>query len=190
MKKTTINALVKAIEDNFANVKKLGEHVATIKSAGDWKNDNSDIKQFKDWLNEYIIPKCNKLSASTLDAYANAWTYIWSVDGCEDLPLYKAQALVRSAKHDPKKFCKGVKSGAIDITNNNRAELKEQAEKCVGLSGSTKTSREEINGCDFSIKSGLKAVIKNCEVAIEHKDRDTFNEQWSELKKLVNMINE
>lgn len=195
MKKTTINAMIKAIEDNFSNVKKLAQIVGDVKQSGDWKKDKIDgepVKNFKIWLEAFIIPKCDKLSASTLDAYANAHLYVWSIDGCAELSLYKAQSLVRSAKHDPKKFAKGVKSGTINVTNNNRAELKSQAEKCVGLSGNVKTTTtdaEKSNGAiEFSVRASLEACVRNCEVAINNGDKELFTKEWNELKRAIKNV--
>lgn len=186
MKKTTINAIIKNIEKYHNSTIELGAYISKIKDGGEWKNEN--YKQFKDFLNAEIILKCDLISASSLDTYANCYKYIWCENDLKNIPLYKAQALVRASKHEHIKFMNGIRNGEIDINNNNRNELKASAERCVGLSGKCTTIKDGTSGIEFSVKTACINTMKNMQIALKNNDADLFKKHWHELENFIQMI--
>lgn len=176
-------ALVEALKNEKYSKVNLGKEVARLFTEG-----GMDNKEVKTYLNEVI--QCEEvfgIKSSTCIAYGNCYRYVWANLG-EDIPFFKAQALVKACKKDIDLVKKAIEGGEVDL-NADRDTLKKQLEKACGLTSEVHIVKEGNKNEGIEDLAKYLGIVKaNLIKAFEENNRDMFDFAIASLDEAIEEI--
>lgn len=176
-------ALIEALKNEKYSKVNLGKEVARLFTEG-----GMDNKEVKTYLNEVI--QCEEvfgIKSSTCIAYGNCYRYVW-VNLGEDIPFFKAQAMVKACKKDIDLVKKAIEGGEVDL-NANRDTLKKQLEKACGLASEVHIVKEGNKNEGIEDMAKYLCIVKaNLIKAFEENNRDMFDFAIASLDEAIEEI--